>query len=249
MGLMEKVRVGKAVRPPRIVIYGGEGIGKSTWAATIPGVVFIPTESGIDNISCASFPLCSSLRDVINAIDALSMETHSYKGVVIDTATSLERLIHDDLLQTTKCASIEMVGGGYGKGYAMAAEKFRSVLSRLDLLRSEQGMASIVIAHGRAESFADPEGPAYDRWAPRLHKAIGSQLVEWADIVGFACRRQRTMDAGGRTVARPIGSEGGDRILRTQGGPSCVAKSRYEKIPAEVPLDWLAMAPYFGGAK
>lgn len=168
MGLMEKVRVGKAVRPPRIVIYGGEGIGKSTWAATIPGVVFIPTESGIDNISCASFPLCLSLRDVINAIDALSMETHSYRGVVIDTATSLERLIHDDLLQTTKCASIEMVGGGYGKGYTMAAEKFRSVLSRLDSLRSEQGMASIVIAHGRAESFADPEGPAYDRWAPRL---------------------------------------------------------------------------------
>ena len=242
--LHDMVTTGRVSRPPRMVIYGGEGVGKSTFAATIPGALFLPTEGGLDNIDCASLPVAETLGQVIAGLDALATEKHAYSCVIIDTVTSLERLIHDDLCRSHKAASIELVAGGYGKGFSMAAEKFRELLARLDLLRSVQQMAIVIIAHGRAESFADPEGPSYDRWAPRLHKAIGSQLVEWADIVGFACRRQRTTEAGTRTIARPVGADGGDRILRTQGGPSCVAKSRYEKIPAEVPLVWGEVSKY-----
>ena len=242
--LHDMVTTGRVSRPPRMVIYGGEGVGKSTFAATIPGALFLPTEGGLDNIDCASLPVAETLGQVIAGLDALASEKHAYSCVIIDTVTSLERLIYGDLCRSHRAPSIEVVGGGFGRGYNMAAEKFREVLARLDLLRTVQQMAIVIIAHGRTESFADPDGPAYDRWTPRLHKAIGSQLVEWADIVGFACRRQRTTEAGTRTIARPVGADGGDRILRTQGGPSCVAKSRYEKIPAEVPLVWGEVSKY-----
>ena len=37
-----------------------------------------------------------------------------------------------------------------------------------------------------------------------------------------------------------LGSDGGERILRTVGGPSCIAKNRYS-LPGELPLNWQAL--------
>jgi hypothetical protein len=34
-----------------------------------------------------------------------------------------------------------------------------------------------------------------------------------------------------------IGADGGERIIKTVGGPSCVAKNRYN-LPSELPLSW-----------
>ena len=61
----------------------------------------------------------------------------------------------------------------------------------------------------------------------------------------FATRKLRTQseDAGfnrKRPIAPAIGRDGGERILRCIGGPSCVAKNRYG-LPAELPLDWQAL--------
>ena len=39
---------------------------------------------------------------------------------------------------------------------------------------------------------------------------------------------------------RKIGKDGGERVLRTVGGPSCIAKNRYS-LDAELPLDWNAI--------
>ena len=70
-------------------------------------------------------------------------------------------------------------------------------------------------------------------------------LTEWVDAVLFATRRIRVQreDAGfnrERGVAQAIGKDGGDRVLKTVGGPSCVAKNRYA-LPAELPLEWSAI--------
>jgi len=61
----------------------------------------------------------------------------------------------------------------------------------------------------------------------------------------FATRRFRTEteEAGfnrTRTIATAVGADGGERILRTVGGPACIAKNRYG-LPAELPLAWPAL--------
>jgi hypothetical protein len=68
--------------------------------------------------------------------------------------------------------------------------------------------------------------------------------MEWVDAVLFATRKLRTQtdDAGfgrKRTIAHAVGKDGGERILRTVGGPSCLAKNRYSLIE-ELPLSWAA---------
>jgi hypothetical protein len=105
-------------------------------------------------------------------------------------------------------------------------------------------MVVLMIAHAKVERFEDPESPPYDRYSPRLNKHGCALVTEWADAVLFATRKLRTQtdDAGfgrKRTVAHAIGKDGGERIIRTVGGPTCVAKNRYG-ITEELPLSWSA---------
>jgi hypothetical protein len=225
-----------------MVIYGTEGIGKSTTAAQAPGAIFIPTEDGLGQIDCASFPVARTLDDVINAIDALASEEHDFQTVVLDSLDWLERLIWDRLCREYGVSSIEKVDGGYARGYTHALTHWRGILTGLDVLRSNRGMCVICLAHAKVETFSDPEVGAYDRFSPRLHKHANAVVTEWADAVLFATRKviTRTEDTGfnrTRTLAAGLGKDGGERVLRCVGSPSCIAKNRYS-LPTELPLSW-----------
>ncbi len=98
-------------------------------------------------------------------------------------------------------------------------------------------MAIVLIAHAAVERFEDPEHSAYDRYAPRLHKKACSLVCEWVDAVLFASRRMRVDSTTGR--AAPVGADGGERILRTNGSPTCIAKNRFG-LPTELALSWTA---------
>jgi hypothetical protein len=245
MSLLQTIHQGKKHSPPRIVLYGTEGIGKSTTAAQAPNPIFIPTEDGLDQITCDSFPLAENLNDVLNALSALRQDKHDYQSVVIDSLDWLERLIWDELCQQYGVNSIEKVDGGYARGYTHALTHWRRVLNDLNDLRNNLGMCVILLAHAKVEKFEDPEHSAYDRYSPRLHKHANALITEWADAVLFATRMiiTKTEDAGfnrSRTTAAGLGKDGGERILRCVGSPACVAKNRYD-LPAELPLSWQAL--------
>ncbi len=95
MSLLKQIHSGRRLQPPRLLLYGTEGIGKSTIASEAPKPIFIPTEDGLDQIDTDSFPLCHSLDDVMAALTALATEEHDYQTVVIDSLDWLARLISD----------------------------------------------------------------------------------------------------------------------------------------------------------
>jgi len=242
--ILDRIQRGRVVRPPRLLVYGTPGIGKSTFGSQAPNPVFIPTEDGLDEIDCAKFPLATSYEDVIDAIAELRTEPHDFETIVLDSLDWLERLIWDQVCQEYGVKNIEKADGGYARGYTHALTYWREIIDQLSLLRDQRGMAIILIAHAKVERFEDPESPAYDRYSPRLHKHAAALVSEWCDAVLFATRKIRTQteDAGfnrKRTIAHAIGKGGGDRILRTVGGPSCVAKNRYG-LTEELPLSWAA---------
>jgi hypothetical protein len=239
---MERIHTGRRHTPPRLLIYGTEGIGKSTTAAQAPNPIFIPTEDGLDQIDCSSFPLAGTLADVESSLQSLLNEEHDFASVVIDSVDWLERLIWDVLCEQYGVSSIEKVDGGYAKGYTHALTQWRTVLNDLNALRCKRGMCVILLAHAKVEKFEDPEHSTYDRYSPRLHKHATALITEWADAVLFATRKiiTKTEDGGfgrDRTIAAGLGKDGGERVLRTVGSPACVAKNRYS-LPAELPLSW-----------
>lgn len=237
MSLISSITKGREAQPPRIMIYGSEGVGKSTFAALAPNPVFVQTEDGLSEIDCSKFPLAKSFDDVVLQLQAVRDEQHDYGTVVIDSLDWLERLVWDRVCADYGVKSIEKADGGYGKGYVHALTYWRQIVSLLNDIRARKGMAVILIAHAAVERFEDPEHAAYDRYTPRLHKKASSLVCEWVDAVLFASRRMRVDSTTGK--AAPVGADGGERILRTNGSPACIAKNRFG-LPTELPLSWSA---------
>lgn len=238
-GLLSSVSKGREFKPPRILLAGTEGIGKSTFAANAPNPIFIQTEDGLGQIECDKFPLSKSYDQVHAQLTAVATEAHDYNTVAIDSVDWMERLIWDRVCRAAGKPNIEDIG--YAKGYTFALTYWREVLDLLERCH-DRGMAVILIAHTKIEKFEDPENPTYDRYSPRLHKHAQAMLTEWVDAVLFATRKvttkkENSKDPNSRDMGISVGAAGGERILKTVGSATCVAKNRYN-LPPEIPLSW-----------
>ncbi|MGE0378967.1 MAG: ATP-binding protein [Planctomycetaceae bacterium] len=246
MALLDHIERGIQHKPRRVLLYGVHGIGKSSFGASAPQAIFLPTEDGLSNIDCARFPLARSYDEVMTALMELYSEPHDFQTVVIDSADWLERLIWAHVCRTRSKEAIEDFG--YGKGYTYALDPWRDVLNGLDALRNERRMLVILLAHAKIERFENPETEAYDRYSPRLNKHASAIIQDWCDEVLFATYKvhtKQTDEGFDRTRTRGIGT--GDRILRTTERPAHVAKNRLG-LPEELPLDYAAYAHYLNPA-
>ena len=243
MALLQNVIKGRQPVPPRLMIYGSEGVGKSTFAANAPKAVFIQTEDGLSEIDCARLPLVVSFEELLTQLKAVRDEEHDYQTLCLDSLDWTERLVWDRVCADYGVKCIEKADGGYGKGYTHALTYWRQIISLLNEIRARRSMAVVLIAHSKVERFEDPEHASYDRYTPRLHKAACSLVCEWVDAVLFATRRMRVDSTTGK--AAPVGADGGERILRTNGSPACIAKNRYG-LPTELALSWAAFVECLG---
>lgn len=254
MSLLERVHNGASKRPPRLAIFGTNGIGKSTLAANAPKPIFIPTEDGLSEINCASLPVARTYAELRDAIAALYSDPHDYQTAVLDTADWAELLICDAMCKQFSVSGVEQIGGGFGKWMNESLTWWREILTGLDALRNQRNMAVIVLAHSKTEEFKDPHGPSYDRYAMKVNKQSGALITEWADAVLFATFKYRIAKEGKgikeRNVATPIKSSSGDieRVLVTGVGPTCIAKNHYA-MPHEMPLSWEAVQAAITGGK
>ena len=60
MSIFNTITKGKTPKPPIILLYGQEGVGKSTFAARAQKTIFIPTEDGLNEIDCEKFPVSTN---------------------------------------------------------------------------------------------------------------------------------------------------------------------------------------------
>jgi len=247
MKLLEQVRTGRRPSPRRVLLYGTQGIGKSTFAACAPKPVFIQTEDGLGEIDCDKFPVATRFDHVMKSLEALYTDEHPYRTVVVDSLDWLERLIWEEVCQEKAVGSIEDIG--YAKGYVFSLTYWKTFLEGLSALRSDKGMTIVLIAHARIERFDNPETDPYDRYTPRLHRLASQMIMEWCDEVLFASYKvhtKQTKEGFDRTRTQGIGT--GERIIRTAERPAHVAKNRLN-LPDELPLDWNAYAHYITDEK
>ena len=233
MSLLELVKTGKQIGPRRTFIYGVDGVGKSTFAASFPKPIFICTESGLDDIDTASFPISTDFESVINNLTSLVTEDHEYETVCIDSLDWLEPLVFDFVCRENGVTSIG--GIPHGKGYMLAGDQWSRVINGLSMLREKKNMNIVLIAHSKIEAFKDPEMEDYDRFSPNINKRPSALLREWADEVFFCNYKTFIKDSDTSQKLKGVGN--GDRIIKTQARPSFQAKNRLG-MPLEVKLDY-----------
>lgn len=239
---MLNIKSGKVLRPQKVVIYGPEGIGKTTFAAGFPDPVFIDTEGSTYHMDVRRVDKPGSWTELLAIVKQFAASSGVCKTLVIDTADWAEQLCSAEICAKSQKQSIEDFG--YGKGYTYLQEEFGKLLNALEDVVNA-GMNVVVTAHAKMRKFEQPdEMGAYDRWEMKLTKQVAPMVKEWADMVLFA--NYKTYVVATDKNGQKHKAQGGKRVLHTSHHPCWDAKNRHG-LPEELPLEYAQIAHCIDG--
>ena len=238
-----KITKGKRARAQKVVIYGTEGIGKSSLASQFPEPLFIDTEGSTDNMDVARLDKPTSWIMLNNQIAFVKANPTVCKTLVIDTIDWAESLCVENLCAMHGKKGIEDFN--YGNGYVYAKEEMGRFLNKLqDLI--EIGINVVLTAHAQIRKFELPdEMGSYDKYELKLGKKTSSQTAplvkEWADLLLF-CNYKTYLISQEKSTKKK--AQGNQRVMYTEHNPAWDAKNRHG-LPSELPLDYNSIAHIF----
>lgn len=234
---------GKIKSPLKVVIYGTEGIGKSTFASRFPSPLFIDTEDSTKNLDVARFDKPTSWSMLMQQIKYTKDNPDICKTLVIDTADWAEQLEIEDLCARKKWSGIE--DAGYGRGYQYSAEEFGKMLNALNEVIAV-GINVVVTAHACLRKVELPEEMgSFDHWEMKTSKKVAPMLREWADMVLFANYETIVVT----TDSKKNKAQGSRRVMYTEHHACWDAKNRAGLAP-KLPFDYAEIAAVIeGGAQ
>ena len=116
-----EITSGVLKRPQKVVVYGPEGIGKSTFASHFPDPLFLDIEDSTSQLDVKRIQGINSWEMLLSLISQINRE-RPCKAVVVDTADWAEKLCIQHVCAVNKKGSIEDFG--YGSGYVKLLEEF-----------------------------------------------------------------------------------------------------------------------------
>lgn len=226
----------------KVVLYGPEGIGKTTFASRAPEPLFIDTEGSTTRLNVRRLPAPQSYAMILEQVQWVLYNPAVCKTLVLDTADWAQRLCTDAVCARLKISGIEDLG--YGKGYSYVYEKFGRLLNLLDQV-VDRGINVIVNAHATMRKFEQPdELGSYDRWELKLNNSqkcsIAGMVKEWADMVLFANYETIVV----KNENKKGKAQGGQRVMYTTHHPCWDAKNRFD-LPEKLPFDFTHVAHCF----
>lgn len=236
---------GKIRKAQKVVIYGSEGIGKSTFASQFPDPLFIDTEGSTNHLDVARMDSPSSWEMLAQQIKWV-YGNKPCKTLVIDTADWAEKLCSAYVVATRGQGSIKSIEEfGYGKGYTFLEEEFVKMLHKLQEL-VDAGINVVITAHAIMRKFEQPdEMGAYDRWELKLHnKRVAPLIKEWADMILFA--NYKTLVVKDSKTGKSKG-QGGHRVIYTTHSTVWDAKNRHD-LPEELEFSFESIKHIFDDA-
>lgn len=229
---------GPTATAQKVVLYGVEGIGKSTFAAQFPNPVFIDTEGSTSNMNVQRLDNPNSWQMLIDEVNYVK-QTKICSTLIIDTADWAETLANKHVIARNGITSIEDLG--YGKGYTMVKEEFGKLLNLLSEL-TDAGINVVVTAHAELKKKEEPDQMgAYDRYQLKLSRQCAPLLKEWSDMVLFA-NYETTIVTDSKTKSKK--ATGGQRVMFTTHHPAWDAKNRHN-LPEKLPFDFSSIAQLF----
>ena len=236
------INSGKQTRAIKTVIYGTEGVGKSTLAAQFPSPLFIDVEGGTDQMDVRRIERPATWTDLVDVVNEVAKNPGICETLILDTADYAETMCIKHILKKYHKTGIEDFG--YGKGYTFVGEEWLKLMEAFDAVK-DAGMNVTVIAHARQRKIELPDQTgSFDHWEMKLSKQVAPVLKEWADLLLFLNYKTYvvTTDNNSRKA------QGGKRVMYTSHNPVWDAKNR-NGLPEEMDLSFDGLAHIFGSAE
>ena len=230
MTLIDSLITTTTPSPPKMIVYGQPGVGKTTFAASADAIL-LDCENGAGAVPglkrtpyLQSWPqmrqwLVELATSPPGGISALAIDTIDWmvQRIAEHVVLDLDDKAAGDITNTLGTAH-----GGYFKAREIVQNiVYRDLLPMLNAI-ADTGIAIILLAHAANTKMTSPEGFDLRLAAPDLPHWIAPPFIEWADAVLYASR------------------DGDQRTLLTQATNVILAKNRYS-LPAEIPLSWSAL--------
>jgi hypothetical protein len=232
---LKKIHRGRRSMPPRVLIYGFDGTGKTTFAIKAPKAFTIDADRGSHKFDIGESVTPDTWTEFIDWLTAIEAGHVKCESVVLDSITRLETMLHESIFSGT---TIDEFGGGYGRGDTYAVNKWREVLAQLERLW-EKGKTIVMVAHAQVKAFSDPTGPSFDRFEIACRPKLAAALRQWTDHVLFC--REEVVTAGKKNEKRAATT--GVRYAYTRRCPAFDAKARASLMfPERILLSWQSFA-------
>lgn len=238
-----EIITGRQPRPVKAVIYGPEGVGKSTLASQFPKPLFVDVEGGTSQLDVARTPRPTTWAHLKQIVRDLAQDQHGFETLVFDTADWAERLAIYQVCATNSCTSL---GGNndFGASFNQLADMWGQLLTQLEADFIDTGRMNVVfLAHSATRKFELPdEKGAFDRYELKLEKKVSPLLKEWASLLLFVnYKTVVVLDANGKTAKAQGGTR---RVMYSEHCAAFDAKNR-DGLPREMPMDIAQLSPCF----
>lgn len=221
----------KAMTPLKIIVYGYNGVGKSTFASEAKNPIFMDLEGNVDHLEVPKQPI-SSLIDVVEFLKCLLEQSHDYNTLVIDSLDSLGLLVTEYVTKTYSKADL-----AFGKDSVKSIEKCREIVALLDRLRKEKKMHIIFTAHSCVKRCENPLTETFDKYELKLNEKMASIFCNWVHCILFAVNdvffEAEKGKQGGKQKAKNIMK----RSMYTMGNTAYVAKNVFD-LPSKMDFKW-----------
>jgi hypothetical protein len=231
----------------KTVIYGVEGIGKTTLASQFPSPIFIDLEGSTTRFNVERLEKPSSWDELKKMVSWLGDQ--DWQTVVLDTFDWAEALEVDSMLKEHKWKSI--TSPGYGDGFKVSSERILAFLKQLESDLIDKGKNVVLVCHAQVRKVDVPEeSQSYDRYELKLGDKTTSRtsplVKEWADMILFCNYKIFVETTDGNFGSKKGKVHGGkERIMYANRSAVFDAKNRFGLVD-ELPMEWNSIKHIFG---
>jgi hypothetical protein len=243
----EYITVAGDTLPPRVVVYGKAGVGKTTFACNFPKPLVIDFEGGIPAgipVSVVSYVGGQMDRPVLDVITDITTEDHDYRTLVVDSIDALDSWLSASLC--TRMGWQTIADGPHGQGYVLKSQMWQKILARMDGVRRERDMGIVLVGHSAILIMSDPRYPDYNYLDLSIRQADAAQIMKWSDIMGLATFNDPSIkvESSKQGSRKRVLSGTKDRLFLTELSDAYVTKSRYPELPGEIALEYTEFSKY-----